>query len=183
MDEGIIADEWRNFLRNRKADEPSKNSVAVKRPISRPKKISAISEACDTLLFLAWSENDIIDYISTAVPPEFFSQPQSEILTWLRECASNDIRPDEIGATEHLSEETLNYLSRILTGNFCESTGARVTLFEDSMNTVRQAALKKKYDSLLVEAEGYISSDRDAYVKSVGELLKVKREMDTLKGD
>ena len=183
LDEGIIADEWRNFLRNRKADEPSKNSVAVKRPISRPKKISAISEACDTLLFLAWSENDIIDYISTAVPPEFFSQPQSEILTWLRECASNDIRPDEIGATEHLSEETLNYLSRILTGNFCESTGARVTLFEDSMNTVRQAALKKKYDSLLVEAEGYISSDRDAYVKSVGELLKVKREMDTLKGD
>ena len=184
LDEGIVADEWRNFLRNqRNSDESKKNSSAVKRPKLPKSDDSAINEACENILSLAWRETDLVDYISVTVPQEIFSQAQNEILTWLRECASKGIRPDEVIAAKDLSEETFNHLSRILTRNSYRKHKTEVAMFEDSINILRRAGLKKKYENLLAKAEEYISSDDDDYVKLVEESLKVKREMDFLQGD
>ena len=56
-------------------------------------------------------------------------------------------------------------------------------MFDDSVKILRRVNLKKRYNELLLQAEKYISSDDAAYQRTVRASLKIKQQMDTLKGD
>ena len=176
LDENIVADEWKKFSRTTKN---SQNPKANRKPLLK-RKFSVVNEACENILRMAWNEVDMLDYALKMVPIEFFSEPQQEIIAWLKNCHAGGVRPDELGAAKILSEEANTQLSRILTGGTTDPRNDELTIFQDSVNVLRRINLKKLYEKLLAQAEKY-TGDEKFRAKIFGQSLKVKNEMDTLK--
>ncbi len=82
-----------------------------------------------------------------------------------------------------MSEAAYAQLSRIILGGDGEPRATEIAMFDDSVKILRRVNLKKRYNELLLQAEKYISSDNDAYNQTVRASLKIKQQMDTLKGD
>ena len=76
-----------------------------------------------------------------------------------------------------MSDEANAELSRILLAGADEPRDMEMTLFYDSMDILRIAVLKKKYDELLAQAGKYTSSNDENYVELIQNSLKVKREI------
>ncbi|MBQ7453591.1 MAG: DNA primase, partial [Selenomonadaceae bacterium] len=186
MDEQLVKNEWENFSREAEQNtstEPEKNS-SVKRARLPDDEDQIFREACDAILRMAWHEADILDYAIAVVPPEAFSDAHKEIIDWLKLCAAQGRRPDELSAGNELSEEANEKLSRLLIGGSSEPRRTNeLAVFTDSLKILQRAGLKKKYDKLLAQAQEYIPSDKEAYVKAVQESLKLKHEMDNLKSN
>ena len=184
LDERLVADEWRKF--SRKAQETSreleKKSVAKRARLPADKN-SAIQRACEDVLRMLWYEGELIDYVLMLVPREFFLKTHQEIIDWLKKCTQQGILPDKTSAIKELSDEANAELSRVLINGADEPRETEIALFEDSLKVLRRFVLKKEYDTLLAQAEKYISSDEAAYTKKIHEWLKVKKEIDKLKGD
>ena len=186
MDEQLVADEWKNF--SRKAQQKSardfeKNLNAVKRPRLPGDENITIRDACETILRMAWHESDILDYVLSLIPLEFFSPVNQEIIGWLKNRAEQDLRADEVAATTELSEEAQAQLSRILIGGTNDPRDTELNIFNDSINTLRRAIIKKDYDKLVAQIKEYNrSGDDEAYKQMIRKSLELKYQMDKLKG-
>lgn len=185
LDEQLVIDEWRNFLRENRQQttrEPKKNS-AVKRAKLPEDDETIVRNACDVVVRMLWYENELIDYVLVAVPQEIFSQAHREIIAWLKNCAEHGKHPDKMNSATELSDEANAQLSRLLIGGSSDPRTSETKVFEDSLAILKCAGLQKQYEKLLTQAQKYTPSDGEPYVKAVQETLKLKREIDNLKGN
>ena len=179
LDEFAVIEAWKNF--SVKATKTDKNSTVVKLPKLSEKKNLIFRTACDDILRMIWHDPDALNYVSAMLPREIFSQVHQEIIEWIENCVEKGRRPDKLSAATELSEAANAELARILMGGLNAPRDMEVKVFNDSVKVLRQVVLNKKYYELLAEAEKYIPSDEAAYVKTVEESLKIKKEIDNLK--
>ena len=185
LDEQLVIDEWENFLREnrqRTSREPEKNS-AVKRARLSEDDETMVRNACDAVLRMLWYENDLTDYVIKMTPQEIFSEAHREIISWLENCAKQGKHPNEMNAATELSENAGAQLSRLLIGGSSDPRATEIKVFEDSIKILKRAALQKDYEKALAQAQEYKPSDGEPYLKAVQESLKLKREIDNLKGN
>ena len=130
---------------------------------------------------MLWHEDDMLYYVLRELPQEIFNKEQREILNRLELYSNEGKKPDLASASKDLSEEANNELTRILMNGSDNPREEEVDLFHDAVNVLKCVALKKKYNTLLAQADEYISSDKETYRKKVEESLKIKWEIDKLK--
>lgn len=184
MDETLVKAEWRKLLRQMQRDSAGNaENSPVKRPRLAVVEDPAIREASEIILRMLWHESDMISYVRDMVPREIFSPVNREIFDWLEDCARHGKSVNELNAASDLSEAAYAQLSRIILGGDGEPRATEIAMFDDSVKILRRVNLKKRYNELLLQAEKYISSDNDAYQRTVRASLKIKHQMDTLKGD
>lgn len=181
LDEYMVSNEWAKFSKETEATKDE--SRAVKRQRLSKDDDTVIRRAGEIILRMAWREDDLLHCVLTAVPKELFTPLHQEIIDWLESCAAQDKRADEINAAKDLSEAANAELSRILINGADYPRDTEIPLFEDALSIMKRVTLKKKYNELLAQAEKYTSSDRAAYVKAVQQSLKIKAELDKLKGN
>ena len=93
------------------------------------------------------------------------------------------MRADEIAAATELSEPAQAQLSRILIGGTNDPRDTELNIFNDSINTLRRAVIKKKYDVIIAQLKEYNrSGDDEAYKQMIRKSLELKYQMDKLKG-
>ena len=175
----------RNVLQRYSAREQNrlaeKNPPVNKKSEPRSKAEQTIKESCEIILRMLWHDDDLIDYVLAELPQELFSEEQREILSRLELCKSEGRKLDLVSAAKELSEEANAELSRILMSGSDDPRHEENKLFDDAVNVLKQIALKKKFKTLLIQADEYISSDNETYRKKVKESLKVNREINSLK--
>ena len=176
LDERIVLDEWEKISPTEKGNKFSTQKVNPQNIQDRTTK-----EACEIILRMLWYDDDPLDYVLVTVPRESFTQTQQEILRRFEICREEGRRLDKISAANELSEAANAELSRILLSGSDDPRAKEVKAFGDSVDILRHAELKKKYENLLAQANEYISSDEETYMKMVQESFKVKYEMDSLK--
>lgn len=182
LDERLVIDEYRKFLRQKNAGEPrEKNIVKKTQPYSNEELM--IRMVSEEILRMIWHETDILDYVLTLLPKEIFMPCHREIISWFETCVAQERRPDKISAATELSEEANAEFSRILMDGTDDAGEKEVALFEEAVSTLRQIVLLRKYYKLNEQAEKYISVDKAAYDKIVKELLNIIKELDKLKGN
>ncbi|MBR4153431.1 MAG: DNA primase [Selenomonadaceae bacterium] len=178
LDEKITEDVWKKFSAKEQSQAADKSPPVIKKPRDNHKP--TIQEACEIILRMLWYDDDVIDYIVT-FPSELFSEVHREILGWFEICKNEGRRPNQMSASKELSETANAELSKILMNGSDDPRNDEIESFNDSVDIFRQAVLKKKYETLLAQADEYIASDKDTYNKKVQESLKVKWEMDGLR--
>ena len=178
LDEKLVYDEWAKI-----SSAGQSNSRVVKKTEPQDKQERTIKEACETILRMLWHDDDTLDYVLVTVPRKFFTDVQREILQRFEICSKEGRRLDKMSVATELSEEANAELSRILMSGSSDPRATEVKSFVDAVDVLKRAALKKKYDNLIVQIDEYNSSDEETYKKTVAESLKVKFEMDKLKGN
>ena len=181
LDEILVDNEWDKFSKTAGQSPPAGAKVVQRQRLS-DKDDTILRRAGEVLLRMAWHEDDMLDLVVTLVPREMFTPLHQEILDWLESCAEQNISRDDMQAAKDLSEAANAELSRILINGADYPRDTEVDLFHDSLHIMKRAKFIKKYKELLAQAEKYISSDRDAYVKTVRESLKIKAEIEKLTG-
>ncbi|MBD3878276.1 MAG: DNA primase [Quinella sp. 1Q5] len=182
LDERLVADEYRKLLKQESSSKPKKEYI-IKEPRTYSEEELRISMASEEILRMLWHEGDILDYVLTVLPQEIFTPCHREIISWLKNCVAQERRPDKISAAEELSEEANSELSRILMNGSDEFGKKEIALFEESLATLRQVVLMKKFYKLNAQAEKYVPEDEMTYDKTVKELIKIKAEVDNLKSN
>jgi len=182
LDERLIFNEYRKFLRQENSDKPKEKS-AVKQISPQSDEDLTIESASEEILRMAWHEADILDYVSTVLPEDIFSPCHREIISWFKTCLAQERRPNKISAAKELSEEANLELSRVLMNGSDEVGKREVALFEESVAILRQIVLMKEYYRLNAQAKRYIPDDKTTYNKTIKELIKVKEKIDNLKGN
>ena len=182
LDEQLVGSEWERF------SAAAKREASDKSPVVQRKKLSGVAnttvrQAGEIILRMAWHENELLDCVLMLVPKEFFTPLHQEIIDWFQACTKQDIRIDQMNAAKDLSEAANAELSRILVNGANFPRESELSLFEDAFNKMKSLVLKKKYNELLAQAEKYNLIDKTAYVKTVRESLKIKAEIDNLKGN
>lgn len=185
LDEQIVALEWKKFVASSRQSERREPAQKVVGKRTDPSKGTdpRIRTASENILRMLWHESDLIDYVTSILPPEVFSPTHQEILGWLRSCMEQERHADKLSAAQELSETANADLSRILMEGSDEPRKTEVHLFQDSVAVLQQIAFKKRYTELLAQADAYIPSDKTAYVKAVQESLKIKKKIDKLKSN
>ena len=175
LDEQTILNEWDKISR-----EPREKFSSPKaKPLNNQDR--TVKEACETILRMIWYDEDMLDYVLVAVPREFFTETQQEIIKRFEICKQEGRRLDKISAANELSEAENTELSRILLSGSDDPRDKEVKFFVDAIAILQRAVLKKKYENLLAQADEYNSSDEESYRKKVHESLNVKSRMDSLK--
>ena len=176
----------RNVLEKYSAREQSR-LAGRKPPVNKKSKPlsnleQTIKESCEIVLRMLWYDDDIIDYVLAELPQEIFNKEQREILNRLELCKREGRKLDLMGAAKELSEEANDELTRILmSGADDPRSDEEIKLFDDAFSVLKQVVLKKKFKTLLIQADEYISSDKETYKKKVRESLKINREINRLK--
>ena len=180
LEEHIVIDEWKKISSK---PEPDKKAVIVKRPKTSNNESPKIRKASEDILRMLWHENDILDYVLTLLPKETFSEVHREIINWLETCAKQERRADQMSAATELSEAANAELARILIKGSNTPRDSEMIVFEDSIKTLQESMLNKKYYELLAKAEKYIPSSNATYDEILQEWLKVKADLDKLKNN
>lgn len=177
LDEFLLLNAWKKFSSKR---EPDKNPAVVltREKFSAEKNLS-LKRATEDVLRMLWRDENVVGYVSRV--SEIFSPAQQEIIEWIKNCAENGKRPDQMSAAAELSETAGAELARILLDGEGAPLDAEIAAFNDSVRFLRRVLLEKKYHELFAQAEKFASNDEAAYVKAVEELLKIKKEIDNLK--
>ena len=144
------------------------------------RKDSSIRAAGETLLRMAWHDNDLITYITTIIPREAFVEVHQEILGWMVRCMERNIPLDDLTAAMELSEAANEELSRIILHGAGDRELADVNAFEDSSKILQLGVLRKKYYALLEQAKKYEGIDDRTFSEKIRESHKIKDEMDNL---
>lgn len=181
LDEQIVSDEWKKFLVRARQTDPAKSN---KKPPKLPDYTSPmISAAVENILCMLWQDDDLIDYVLTIIPKDFFAATHQEIIDWLKLCLEQERRPNELSAAKELSDAANTELSRILLSGSEYPPEKKVDIFNDSVDLLKRFSFRKKYHALLAQADKYNPSDMAAYVKTVRESLRIKTEIDKLQGN
>ena len=177
LDEQTVIDEWKRIYTREQTEKTL--------PASKGKLLNnqerTIKETCETILRMLWYDDELLDYILMTVPREFFTETQREILSRFEICSKEGRRLDKMSAASELSEEANTELSRILLSGSDDPRANETKFFNDAVDILHRAVLKRKYENLLAQADEYTSGDEETYRKKVLESLKVKFEMDSLK--
>ncbi|MBE8951231.1 MAG: DNA primase [Quinella sp. 3Q1] len=179
LEEYVVINAWKNFS----TTEPDKKAVVIKNAKLADDEDPIILRACESVLRMAWHEGDTLDYVLSLVPRENFSEVHREIIDWFKTCAEQERRPNKMSAANELSDKANAELARILINGSDVPRESEIVVFDDSVKILQRAMLNKKYHELMAEAEKYIPSDEETYIKMVKESLDIKREIDNLKGN
>lgn len=180
LDDTLARDALKKFSA-REQNRPAEKNPPVKKKNEPHNSGQIIRESCEVVLRMLWHEDDMLYYVLRELPQEIFNKEQREILNRLELYSNEGKKPDLASASKELSKEANNELTRILMSGSDNPREEEVDLFHDAVNVLRRVALKKKYNTLLAQADEYISSDKETYRKKVEESLKVKWEIDKLK--
>lgn len=154
---------------------------AYANPQIRAKENQLIRQAGSTIIREAWYEDEALAFALERAPKEIFTELHQEIISYLEKCQAEERRPDDVSASEELSEEAAAELSRILTGIVFQSQENERKAFDDSLKNLRHAYLKTLYSKLIREAEEYFKSgDEATSQEKTRESLKIKKEMEEL---
>ena len=181
LNEDLVGQEWDKFSKAAGQAQPEKKSSAVQRQRLPEGEDTLIRRAGEAILRMAWYDGEMLDYVLSIVPREFFTPLHQEIIEWLETCAAQNLRLDQMNAAKGLSEAANAELSRILLNGSDDPRSNEIALFGDALATMKRAVLKKQFKEFLDQAEKYISSDRAAYVKAVKNSLKIKAKIDNLR--
>ena len=181
LDVKIVTDE----LTRLRQTQQEIRGAPVKKTLNTPKSFSeensVICGACEAILRFLWKNSDMLDYVLVMLTRDIFPEPYGEILDWLKGCAQQGKRVDQISAAKNLSESANTQLARILMNGADESRDTQMEVFDDAVKALRKIIYKKKYDELLAQVNEFHSSDRQAYDKLVQSLHKVRAELYRLK--
>ena len=181
LDVKIVTDE----LTRLRQTQQEIRGAPVKKTLNTPKSFSeensVICGACEAILRFLWKNSDMLDYVLVMLTRDIFPEPYGEILDWLKGCAQQGKRVDQISAAKNLSESANTQLARILMNGADESRDTQMEVFDDAVKALRKIIYKKKYDELLAQVNEFHSSDRQAYDKLVQSLHKVRAELNRLK--
>lgn len=180
LDEQLFDNEWRKFSSTARQTALEKKILPIKRKKVPSNEETRLRGAGRAILRMMWHESDMIDYVLTLIPRDNFVELHREIIDWLKGCAAQGKRPDEIDAAKNLSEEANNELSRVLTEGSGDPRDTEIAIFEDSVRTLRQIVLKKQYHELLAQAEKYTSNEDKDYIKIVQQSSKIKAKLDRM---
>ena len=180
LDEYLIEDKWKKLS---STAEPYINPAVVKRKKLDAEKNPQLKAACEDVIKMAWYEGDTLGYTLAMVPLETFSEVYQEIIKWIENCTAQARRPDQMSAATELSEAANAELARILMKGSDTPREQKLIVFDDSVNILRRDLLEKKYKKLLAQSEKDIPNDEATRIKIVEELIKVKTEIDKLKGN
>ncbi len=182
LDYQVVTDELQKFI--------AKENQSVRRSESKPQTVPGeslpppLQVASENVLRMVWHEDDLLDYVLMVLPRETFSTTQQEIIDWLKQCMIQEKRADELSAAEELSEAANAELSRILLGGSDEPRDTEIKLFHDSIRALEKMNFKRKYKTLLIQADKYnSSSDSEAYVKTLKDSLEVKGKINKLQSN
>lgn len=180
LDERVIADEWRRLAAQSRWSE---NREQAKTNQVKDNVSLLVKGAAEEVLRKVWQDTDILEYVLAILPQEIFPTIHQEIIEWLKVCTAEERRPDEFSAAKELSNEANTELARILMKDEPVPVGKEIDRFNDAVKSLKRVVLWKKYCELLAQADKYNANDKAAYVKAVEESLKIKREIDKLKGN
>lgn len=183
MNEELVGEEWKKFSEAARQAQPEKKSSAIQRQRLPKGEDTLVRQAGETILRMTWYDNEMLDYVLTAVPREIFTPVHQEIIDWFKNCAAQNIPVNQMNAAKDLSEAANAELSRILINGSDDPRNTEIDLFNDAIKIMKLTVLKKKYNETLAQVEKYISDDRAAYVKVVQQLFKLKADIDYLKGN
>ncbi len=180
LDEYLIEDEWKKIS---STIEPNSNMSVVKRKKLPAEENPQLKAACEDILRMAWYDGDTLGYTLAMVPLENFPEVYQEIIKWIETCMAQERRPDQMRAATELSDEANAELAKILIKGSDRPRERELTVFVDSVNILRLDLLEKKFNKLRAQSEKDIPNDEATRVKIVEELIKVKEEIDNLKGN
>ena len=179
LDEFLVRNAWKTF--SSKKEPHRKSAVVIAQTEPSNKKNFMFRNAVDQVLKTLWHDDGMLGYVLAILSRETFSGTQQEIIALLEDCMANGMRPNQTIAATKLSEEANAELARILMNATNAPATVEGNVFIDSVKFLQHIILNKKYHELLAQAEEYASNDKAAYVKTVQESLKIKKEMDNLK--
>ena len=191
LDESVIRQEWKKFsklpppefsrnVRTSQLKTPLQKKINVKPPSKIECEIGE-DKAAEAVLRMAWYEGDLLNYVLTLVPRDYFSQLHREIIDYLERCFAEDRRPDDLTAEKELSAEANAELAGILLGGSDSPRDNELSVFDDSVKILRLAYMRRVYEQKMKEAEIYIDSGNPEYPEKFRESLKLKNEMDELR--
>ena len=180
LDEYLIEDEWKKFS---STTESNSNVSVVKRKKLPAEENPQLKAACEDILRMAWYEGDTLGYTLAMVPLENFPEVYQEIIKWIETCMAQERRPDQMRAATELSDEANAELAKILIKGSDRPRERELIVFVDSVNILRLDLLEKNFNKLRAQSEKDIPNDEATRVKIVEELIKVKEEIDNLKGN
>jgi len=178
--EYLIEDEWKKFS---STTESNSNVSVVKRKKLPAEENPQLKAACEDILRMAWYEGDTLGYTLAMVPLENFPEVYQEIIKWIETCMAQERRPDQMRAATELSDEANAELAKILIKGSDRPRERELIVFVDSVNILRLDLLEKNFNKLRAQSEKDIPNDEATRVKIVEELIKVKEEIDNLKGN
>ena len=88
-----------------------------------------------------------------------------------------------MNAAIELSDEANAELARILIKGSDQPRERELVVFDDSVNILRLDMLEKKYNKLRAQSEKDMPNDEATRFKIIEELIKVKEEINNLKGN
>ncbi|MBQ6297723.1 MAG: DNA primase [Selenomonadaceae bacterium] len=180
LDEYLIEDEWKKIS---SITEPDRNAVVIKRKKLAAEENPQLKAACEDILRMVWYEGDILGYVLALVPLENFPEVHQEIIKWIETCMAQERRPDQMNAAIELSDEANAELARILIKGSDQPRERELVVFDDSVNILRLDMLEKKYNKLRAQSEKDMPNDEATRFKIIEELIKVKEEINNLKGN
>lgn len=168
LKENFVIEQYRNFS----APPETKNRLPENQ---------LIRQAGSTIIREAWYEEEALEFALERAPKEIFIELHQEIISYLEKCHAEERRPDDVSASEELSEEAAAELSRILTSFIFQSQENEQKAFADSLKILRFEYMKALHGRLIREAEEYFKSgDLAAFEEKMLEALKIKKEMEEL---
>lgn len=180
LDEYLIETEWKKLSAT---TEPNSNVSVIKRKKLPAEENPQLKAACEDILRMAWYDGDTLGYTLAMVPLENFPEVYQEIIKWIETCTAQERRPDQMNAATELSDVANAELAKILIKGSDRPRERELIVFDDSVNILRLDLLEKKFNKLRAQSQKDIPNDEATRVKIVEELIKVKEEIDNLKGN
>ena len=175
LDEGIIRDELRHFVRL-----PEKNVVS-RAPMRQAviKHDNALLQAGRIVIRTVWQDTAIIHHLEAVLPLNgIASKVQQEILLFLKELSARGKKPDDVIAAQHLSEEAMAELSKTLVENIDGRDATDV--YNDSLKVLRKAYLNNLFALHSRRAEALLENGDKGYIDELEQAKKIKEEMEEL---
>ena len=153
---------------------------------SKKDRINAQLDAGRKILRMAWLETDTFLYINSILPIEVFDPVHQEIISYLKKCMDNQQTPNDLTATEVLSDEAVSELSKILVENENETPSDAMRSFKDSVKSMQLRTLRIKRDKIAeeikeIETVNVNYKDDPVYIRKFDEYDKINKDMDRLK--
>ena len=178
INEDVVSAELNKFKPDSNINKP-----AIRKDIvAEDNKILAAGRI---ILKMAWIATDTILYTSAAIPKEAFAPVHQEIIEYLQKCMKEQRSPDDLSASEELSEQAAAEVSKILLENGNNSDKEAMKGYSDSIDVLKLNLLRVRYNKLMAEIKeistGTDYTKKPDYIEKLKLSQKIKKEMDKLK--
>ena len=174
LDEGMILEEWRNFL----SRSPTKKILSRQKNF-KLQKVSLPRQAGRSIIQKIWYEPEFLDYLNALVPREIFIKIHIEIINYIEKCYAADQLPDNLAAEKKLSEDAYKELIGILA--MIEPPDSQVKAFQDSVKIMQRLTLENLQQKFTQEAKEFFKAgDLESAKKKLKKALTVQKEISKL---